>query len=399
MNNLNFFGDAVGGADAIIELDSQKLIKTAINKVKLDDFGDDNWCSKFQEKINELQSSNLHLTGRLYYITFFLIALRNRLLVTDRLKRCPAILDEKIDRPIIITGLPRTGTTYLFELLSQDERFHSPVAEEALCPIEPSDNIVKECIDRKTIIQTLQSIFLNHSQLKAMHYIHYNRPVECYSIMEAALNFQVPNVKSDSYEEWLQAIDAENNYKWHKVILSILQFKKPNKRWILKCPYHMNHLEQVFKKYPDAQVIHTHRNPIDSTISLLHASKKENELYTNDHITNRELQRLVIPLEGSQRKVIHQRKSGIIPEEHISDVYFDDLVQNPISTIENLYESLGIEFSAGFRNNLTTYISENPKNKHGNYSYTASDFDLSNQQILDRFQFYTDHYQIDVSPK
>lgn len=397
MNNLNDFGDSVGGAEAIIELNSQKLIKTAIDIVKLDDFYDDNWRSIFQDRVRELESKNLHLTGRLYYKTFFLNALRNRLLMADKLKDSPEILDEKIDNPVIITGLPRTGTTYLFELLSQDKRFHSPIAKEALCPVEPASSMVKGGIDRKTIVQTLQSVFLNHSQLKAMHYIQFNRPVECYSIMDAVLNYHVPDVKSDNYDEWLDTIDAENNYKWHKLILSFLQLKKPKKRWILKCPYHMNHLEYVFKNYPDAQVIHTHRNPVDSVTSLLNASRKENELYTNDPISNKVLQRLIVPLEGSHKKVIQQRKSGIIPEEKITDIYFDDLVKNPIATLGNLYKHLGLEFSDDFKNKLSTYISENPKNKHGQYSYRSSDFDLSNQQILDRFKFYTDHYHLDVS--
>lgn len=399
MENLNLFGDAVGGAEAIIDLNAQNLISTATSTAHLHDFGDDKWLKGFEKRISKLNATNLHLTGRLYYKIFFLMALRNRLLVIHKLKRCPAILDEKILRPIIITGLPRTGTTFLFELLSQDKRFHCPIAKEALCPIEPPRNMLKGDIDRQTIVQTLQSIFLSHSQLKAMHYINYDRPAECYSIMEAVLNSQVPDVKNDNYDQWLKGIDSENNYNWHKIILCLLQHKKPKKHWILKCPYHLNHLEQLFNYYPDAHVIHTHRDPRDAVTSLLHASKKENELYTNDPISMESLKRLIVPLEGSLKKSINQRKLGLIPDKQITDVYFNELVKNPVSTIERIYEKIGLRISREFRDKLSEYIKDNPRNKHGNYSYKATEFGISDDDILNRFRFYTDHYQIDVSAK
>jgi len=399
MENLHLFGDAVGGAEAIIDLNSQNLISTATSTAKLYDFGDDLWLKGFEKRISGLNSTNLHLTGRLYYKVFFLMALRNRLLVTDKIKTCPAILDEKISCPVIITGLPRTGTTFLFELLSQDKRFHCPIAKEALCPIEPPKYMLKGGIDRKTIVQTLQSIFLSHSQLKAMHYINYDRPVECYSIMEALLNSQVPEILNNNYDKWLKDIDAENNYKWHKTILSLLQYEKPTKKWILKCPYHLNHLEKLFNYYPDAQVIHTHRDPRNAVSSLLNASKKENELYTNDPTNTESLKRLIVPLEGSLKKSISQRKTGAIPEQQITDVYFNDLVKNPISTIESIYQKIGLRINREFRENLSAYIKENPRNKHGKYSYKATEFGLSDQDILNRFKFYTDHYHIKLSAK
>ena len=392
---LNNFGHIVGGAKYLIEINAEELIESAISSTSLDDFHDLEWLNSFKKRIDVLNHSNLHLRGKIFHKCNLLTMLRNRLFVTRMIKEKPEIRDEKIDRPIFVTGLPRTGTTFLFELLSQHPNFRSPIALEALCPVIPPISSVSRDVSRKTIVTTLQSPHQENETLKSIHYVNYNRPVECYSIMDSVLNDNYPAVsKNDSYKTWRSQINPENNYKWHKTILQLLQFKKTKKTWILKCPFHINNLDTLFELYPDAKIIHTHRNPVESINSWINAITLENQIHSYDINDESLRRRSLIPLEGGLRGVIDQRISNIFPQNSIYDLYFNDLVRNPIMAMASACEQLHIDTSACFTKRMHAYIRSNPRNKHGKYSYSDSDLSLDANEIRDQFSFYTEFYNI-----
>jgi Sulfotransferase family len=384
VRRLNYLGHSIGGADKLVSLNPNELIDIAKSTTGLSDFGDDNWKPSYFENVKNLDSSkDLHTMGRIQLRAKFLMSLRNRLFITNEIKLKPAILSETIDSPLIITGLGRTGTTILFELLSQNPSFRSPLCFEAFCPVEPPPDTVTGGIDRKKIAQTRVE-FMDDIQpeIKTMHINRYDLPHACFHMLDSVL---------------INAFHSSNdtdNYRWHKKILQLLQYEHPTKPWLLKCTSHINHMEQLLEYYPNARIIHTHRDPVKAIPSLISLLKCLNTVFLETSDIKEISSKILMTSENALRKMIKQRQEATIPEKQIVDVHFQDLMLDPVTTIRTAYKHLGIEFSEIFAERILSYLAKKPRNKHGKHSYQPEDFELTNKKIREQFYFYTDHYNI-----
>ena len=399
IRKLDYLGHSIGGADKLISLDPDELIGIAKSTTNLSDFGDDNWRADFYEEVKSLNSSeSLHILGRLQVRASLLRCLRNRLFVTNKIKSQPEILREPIDSPVIITGLPRTGTTHLFELLSQDSSFRAPFCFEAVSPVEPPPDTLTGNIDRKNIAQCCFD-FKNDlfPELKAMHIHQHDLPEECRVITESILGrMQYVSDFTGDYQSWIEGVNGDYIYHWHKIILQLLQYKHPKKEWLLKCPTHINHMEQIVEYYPNARIIHTHRDPAKALPSLLSIANVEGAAtFTLDTDDIEKYSSAMLALfEGGLRKVISQRQETIVPEKQIFDIHMSDLISDPMAVIRAAYNHLDMEFSEALEKRILNYLAENRRNKHGKHTYRPQNFGLTEERIREQFRFYTDHYNI-----
>ncbi len=404
IRKLNYLGHSVGGADKLIGLDPDELVDIATSTTGLSDFGDDHWKASFYESTKKLDSSeNLHLLGRLQVRANSLRGLRNRLFVTDKIKLEPAILDEPTDNPLIITGLPRSGTTHLFELLSLDPAFRSPYCFEAISPVEPPPSTITGGIDRKKIAQGCWD-FKNEllPELKSIHIHQHDLPEECQIIMHNVLSTRPFLYKSTgNYPDWAEGQNREYGYQWHKKVLQLLQYQQPTKRWLLKGPSHVHYMELVLSHYPNARIIQTHRDPVKTIPSFLNLIKTNNYTMLLESDTKRMEENSLHPFlmiyGGGLRRLIEQRQAGIVQEKQIFDIHMADLVSDPVTTVRSAYNHLGIEFSQEFEESISQFLAQNPRHKHGKHSYQPEDFGLSNRKIREHFSFYTDHYNISLN--
>lgn len=404
IRKLNYLGHSVGGADKLIGLDPDGLVDIAKSTTGLSDFGDDKWKSGFYENIKKMdRAENLHLLGRLQVRANSLRSLRNRLFITDKIKLQPAILDESINSPLIITGLPRSGTTHLFELLSLDPSFRSPFCFEAVSPVEPPPDTLTGGINRKKIAQGCCD-FKNDllPELKTMHVHQHDLPEECQFIMNNVLSTQpfLYNSTGD-YQTWVEGQYRDYSYRWHKKILQLWQYEQPTKRWLLKSPSHIHYMDLILKHYPNARIIQTHRDPVKTIPSFLSLIKTDTSTLLLESETRgmgkNNSHPFMMIYEGGLRKVIKQRQEAMVPEKQIFDINMEGLVSDPVAVIRAAYNHLDIEFSEAFEKNILNYLAKNPRNEHGKHSYQPEDFGLSNKQIREKFSFYTDHYNIELN--
>ena len=398
VKRINYLGDAVDGIDYLAEINPDQLISQAMKSTGLENFGDDEWRTSYAELIKDLNSKkNAYLLGRLINKASLLIALRNRLLLVETLSRQPLVINETINGPLIVTGLPRTGTTILYELLCQDHINRSPKGYEAYFPTQSAaiDDIKNS--DARIISECMFELTMDiEPEIKVTHDNRADLPAECWMIISNVLGNPRPTFydKRD-YNSRLSGINSQYNYAWHEKVLKLLQFQKPTIRWLLKCPSHMYFMKDLFERYPKAKVIHMHRNPVSSIPSLLNHLKCFDNL--DQKYNPKKNHRSVLALmEESLRINISERKNGILPENQIADIYFDDLMHNPTDTIAKAYEKLNLEWSSKFEEGILNYLSNRPREKHGKHIYTASDFSLCNEEIREQFSFYTDHYNIDT---
>lgn len=378
--------------EAVVPLDEASLTHHACLSTGLDDFGDDLWREPFRVLIRSLEDeAQLTLMGRLMARSDIILWLSARLQVVDTLKNHPQILDEEIVAPMVIVGLPRSGTSILFELLSQDPDVGVPLMWEALQPCPPPEAATYSTDPR---IEQADKLFTQWSRVApefaSMHEMRGDIPAECGLLMAGTFisDHCASLHQTNSYSAWCLAADFLPVYEYHKRMLQILQWKNPRKRWLLKAPEHQVHLDTLLKVYPDARIVQTHRDPIKcmaSTTSLM------GTLYymRSDQPFNAQLFDNIIMGDATAQRlehVIEQREKGIVPAANIVDSRYQDLIDDPMSCIANIYAHFDMPLSEIASKRMQEYLRAKPQGKFGRHSYEVDARKTRDRPLFKRYQ-------------
>lgn len=362
---------------AVVPLDQDSLIAHACRTTGLSDFGDEGWREPFSVLVKALEEeAQLTLMGRLMARNDIILWLSTRLQVTETLRANPEILEQDIKAPMVIAGLPRSGTSILFELLAQDPEVGVPLTWEAMMPCPPPEQASYETDPRIAVAHQLATQWSRVAPAFAsMHEMGGTIPSECGQLMVGTfISDQIAALhQTPSYSMWCAQADYLPVYEYHKTILQILQWKNPRKRWLLKAPEHQVHLETLLAVYPDARIVQTHRDPIKcmaSTASLM------GTLYSmrSDQPFNAELFENIIMGEATAQRlehVIDQREAGIVPAANITDSRYQDLMDEPMACIEKIYAHFGMTVSAEARTDMLAYLASKPQGQFGRHEYVT----------------------------
>lgn len=188
-------------------------------------------------------------------------------------------------------------------------------------------------------------------------------------------------------------------YRLHRRMLQTFQYgpgphgAEP-RRWLLKSPGHLQTMAQVFAEYPDAKVIHTHRDPrrfIASLVSLLAVLR----FTRSDHVDTATLGPMMeLTYQMFLEQVIDQRENGVVPDAQIVDSHFVDLMSDPVESLRRLYEELDLTWPANHDGVVRDYLAAKPKGKHGEHLYAFDDVGLDEDSVRATFARYVDHYGI-----
>jgi hypothetical protein len=400
VTRLNYIGAAVGGAARLISLDVDEMMQVAMTTTGLSDFGGTSWEEPYRRLIASIHAEvQLHTLGRLMTRGDVIRALRNRLLVTEALHRHPAILEERIEAPVVIAGQGRSGTSILFELLSLDPNNRAPLAWEAASPVQPPPASLGGSITQGQIAEIVNEFWADvQPEIKAAHEHRWDLPAECIRFLDSDFTSEWWTMLYGAfgYMAWRQETKPDTAYDWHKNVVRVLQHGQPRRRWLWKSPAHLGALDKLLARYPDAKIIHTHRDPvktIPSTISLsgiFRCSRADNvdlNLYG---------QMVIMGYGGMLQKVIDERAAGIIPARQIVDSHFVTLMHDPVVAVHAIYDQLGLDFSDAFADRMRKYLREKPRDKFGKHRYAAEDYGLTDAGIREHFRFYTNHYGIEL---
>ncbi|MFT5034089.1 MAG: hypothetical protein ACI89D_000877 [Bermanella sp.] len=380
---------------AVVPLDEQSLIEHACRSTGLADFGDELWREPFSVYVNALEKeAQLTLMGRLMARNDTILWLSTRLKVTETLKQHPEILHEKVIAPMVIVGLPRSGTSILFELLAQDPEVGVPLMWEALQPCPPPEAASYNTDPR---IAQADKIFSQWSRVAPefarMHEMRGDIPAECGLLMAGTFisDHNASLHQTHSYSAWLAQADFLPVYEYHKTILKILQWKNPRKRWLLKAPEHQVHLDTLLKVYPDACIVQTHRDPIKCMASTTSLMGTLYHMRSDQPFSAEIFENIIMGKATAQRleHVINQREVGIVPEANIADSRYQDLMDDPMSCIESIYRHFGISLSDDAKSNMQNYLASKPRGKFGKHSYNVDGERAKDRQFFTSYQeFY-----------
>jgi len=377
---------------ATVPLDEASLVESACRRTGLCDFGDDDWREPFSVLCADLDgAAELTLMGRLMTRSDLSIWLENRLRITDLISRHPEILDQPIVRPTFIVGLPRSGTSILFEVLAQDPQSRVPETWEALFPCPPP---TAEGYDSDPRIERADALVTQWTRVipefATMHEMGGRIPAECGLIM--ANSFRSDHIASlhqaPGYAGWYATADMRPAYAYHRTILQVLQWKHRRDHWLLKAPAHQNHLDILLETYPDARIIQTHRDPIKcmasttSLIGCLYAMRSDQPFDSGafDDIMMGEA------TAHRLEHVMEQRASGVVPEASICDSRYQDLMDDPLDCVERIYRHFDWTLTAEARARMETYLAGKPRGRFGAHRYSVGEEELAERRFFRRYQ-------------
>ena len=383
---------------SIVSLDADDLLTASSVGTGFDDFGDD-W---FRAPLERLTTSmddeaHLHLAGRIRARAELQTILRNRLALIDLWKREPSVLDLEVAPPIVVTGLGRSGTTLLHELLACDPANRPPLLWELEYtvppPTRPSDADDERARWADDLITLMDEIVPSFT---AMHESRGHWPTECiFAFMHQFSSDQFVGLYDiPGYTVWRHGLDQQPIYDWHRKMLQTLQSKAPTERWLLKAPSHLTSLAFVFATYPDARVVVTHRDPLRVVGSLADTMATLRWMHS-DHVDHASLvEFLCMGLEMQMDVVSAQRDAGDLPNDRIADVRYTDLVADPIGCVAGLYEQWGIELTGDVRAHLEAYVAARHTGRASAHDYRFEDTGLDLAEHRPLVQPYQDRFGV-----
>jgi hypothetical protein len=327
-------------------------------------------------------------------------ALRNRIEVDEYVAGEPGIDASKVDAPIFLTGLPRSGTTYFQYLFDQDPRLRMLRTWEGERPVPPP--AVDAASVRRRIDESAEKARFARevagSKIDAFHLTDVEGPQECLAILDQT--FVNPGLLwvmsvSGYLRYLLDTADLVAAYEHHARVLKLLQWGSPPRRWALKWPCHLLALDAIATVHPSARFVVTHRDPVQalaSNCSLTKMLRAGTSPHGDPHEIGRDMLELV--RQHVDRLVafdVAESRSGASRLVHV-DYY--ELVDAPEAVMPRVFDAIDLEWTDDVEQRIRTWREENPKGKRGTHEYHLDDYGLDRATVADAFAAYTERFDI-----
>lgn len=385
------------GESLTLDFSEEGVLSPARQTTGLSDFGADDFRERLAVLLSEWgNDDNLTGIGRLTLHNKLVQHATNRLLIQDTLKKHPEIHDIEISAPLIVAGLPRSGTTHLLNLMAADTRFRSLPLWESYEPLpRPGETPLPDGTDPRwqRCEEAWQAMQFSSPLLAAMHPMnpdHIHEELELMGPDFASYNYEWL-APSPRWRDHYLGHDQTPHYHYMKTVLRILQWQRGPNRWVLKCPQHMEQLNVLQTVFPDATVAITHRNPVEviqSAITMLGYGQRMNRAQVDlpgllDYWVDR--------IETLLRRCVADRDS-LNPAQSI-DVPFREFMADDIAMVERIYERAGLQMTDRARSELEAFMKAHPRGREGRVIYDLEgDFGVSAAQLEKRFEFYFERF-------
>jgi len=375
-------------------------IRTAASKrTGLTDFGDPCFEAPLNKLMEVLPNYPLSSLGTLLTEQTMVKAMSNRLRIQDHLKRHPDVLDMPINRPVFVLGFPRTGTTLLQNLLGLDEANRCLKFWELQTPVPLSED--RDTDERKRLSiarRTLQLAYLVAPEQKQIHEIKPDTAEECWPLFSnsfAVLNYDLSSMFTE-YGRWLLDYDMTGPYRFYRNTLQLLAHKRPESRFLLKCPEHLWFVDALLEVFPDARIVWTHRDPVASVASYSSLiSLGQRMLYGHfdptklgDHIQARFR-------EGISRAMqARARAEAAGKGDQFFDVDFKTLVRDPPAMVRKIKAWADLPHDKASEARVQRWMTTERGDKKGAHKYSAEVYGLDGHAIHSQYSDYIEQFKI-----
>ena len=366
----------------------EDLHEAATRATGLDDFGGDEYHEGLRILLDDYaREAGLTGVGNYMQRSFVRGALVARLLSQTGFHQHPEYAEVAIERPLFVTGLPRTGTTALHRLLTADPAHQGP---ELWLMEFPQPRPPRETWADDPVFGGIQAAYAEHHvenpEFMGIHYTDAGSVEECWRLLRQSgksIGYEslayVPN-----YSAWLAKQDWTDAYERHKANLQLIGLNDQDRRWVLKNPSHLVGLDAIMRVYPDALVVQTHRDPrvaIASACSLsAEATRGWSTVFEGEVIGRTQLDMLA----GASARFAEER-TRYDPAQSV-DVEYDDFVTDPVATVRGIYAAFGLPWTEEVSSRVGAIDAESRRGgRRPSHRYALSDYGLTEDEVLSRF--------------
>jgi hypothetical protein len=371
-------------------------------EVGTDDFGPVDYLPGLKVLLQSMDyDPHFSITGRRIAWGMVIGVLRGRAQATQSMKQHRGFDAHTIESPVVITGVPRTGTTALHRLMAVDRRFQglqtwlldSPMPRP---PIETWRNYPQF---QKTA-STLEAQYAAMPEKPATHYRAAEEVHECCMVLRQSFVSNLWNCawSAATYDAWWQCQSEAPAYRHFYRCVQLIGSNEPQTRWLLKNPGHIDNLDLLFAVFPDAKVIQTHRDPakaLPSLISLLMQLNALTEDGRHEQRAQNMLVREVSKWASAVRKA--ERVRALYPGQVI-DVIHADFHSDPMKVLERIYAFIGMEITDELRLGFERRIKEKPELSRGQHRYSIAAYGMTEAQAREPFDDYVRRYDLSRAP-
>ncbi len=381
------------------DITAEELLEKAARKEGLEDFGGPDFSEPLEVLLDSINGeSRLTPFGKMVTRSRLTGVLRNRLRAQYWYTRHPEILDIPLPEILVITGFQRTGTTMLHRLLASDPDTRALRSWEALNPAPYIDRRSGGAVQAdpdprlKSAEMSEKALGYLSPDFFAVHPVEAEAPEEDVLLLDSAFLSTVPEatLRVPAYSRWLEVQDQTPAYRYMERLLKLLKWQRPRKRWVLKTPHHMEFLDALFAVFPQAKIIHTHRDPCITLASFASMISHGRGVFSDE----------VDPVEVGRdwtRKIhrmmlrsIKFRKEN--PDKPFIDVYYEDLLEDPMAQLERIYDFAEIDLTDEAREQMEASRKSNRQYRYGRHEYRLEDFGLTREGVRREFEPYYERY-------
>lgn len=389
-----------------VSMSEEAVLGAACAATGLSDFGPDDFRERLGVWLQSYEEDRgLNAMGRSMAFDMMLRYASNRLRIEDMVKRHPEILKVELPRPIIIAGLPRSGTTHLVNILATHPDLRSMQLWETNEPVPKPDEMSFAADDSNPRYRRSNEVwYVMNEVLKywsAMHEWapgHVNEEVElqCFDFASYMPDWQA---RVPRWQQYYYRHDQTPHYAYARKVIQVMTWLHGPNRWVMKSPPNMENLPALFSVYPDATVVITHRDPIavlQSAITMmayldrLRRDQKDLDLPGLAHYWVDRIERLL-------RKCVEDRDT--VPQDQVVDVMFHDYMADERGTMRRVFDKANLPLTAEAERRIDAYLAANPRGKHGRVIYDLKgDFGVDIAALRRRFAFYYERFPVRQEP-
>jgi hypothetical protein len=390
--------DFMADEGARLTLEPAALMEAASSATGLSDFGADDFVERLDLLCRAMrEEGGFNAAGTMAQHTLLTGLLKNRLLIEDAVARHPEILDLEIEAPIIICGLPRTGTTHLHNLISADPAIRSLPYWESLEPLlAEAERPAAGNPDPRLARTEMALSFLNaalpyFNRMHEMTVDHTHEEIQLLAIDFSSMLFET-TAPMPTWRDGYLARDQRPSYAYLVRTLKVLQWARGGTRWVLKSPQHLEQFPALVDTFPDATFVVTHRDPVSVTASMVMMLAYTARL-TRDRVDVEGIGHYWADrLERMLGRCTVER--DLLPADRTIDVHFDAFMADDLGMVERVYELAGQPLGEESRSAMRQFMDEHPRGRHGTVAYDLGEFGLDPSERRAALSFYTERFGI-----
>src|SRR6201997_4974714 len=378
-------------------LDADALHAKASADTGLHDFGTGDYRERLDVYLAALRDvDGLHDAGVVNFYGQLLQLLKNRLLLTDLLSRHPEIDNIELNSPVVIAGLPRTGTTHLHNLLAAPPTFRTMPYWESVEPFPLPQEVDRNPLDpdprrsrMDVAVSVMNTVMPHFALMHEMTTDHVHEEIQLLANDFSTMFFEtlgdVPR-----WRDYYLAHDQTPHYEYLARQLKAMQFLRGGRRWLLKSPQHLEQVPVLNRVFPDCIVVFTHRDPVPVALSMIAMITYSARMHRSPVPVQQIAHSWIDRLEQMLTALVRDRDT-IGPERSI-DIRFDDFMVDELGSAERVYALAGEPFTEEARTAVAGYLAGHQRGRLGNVETTYEMFGLTEDGLRARFAPYVERF-------